>query len=160
MKITYIIILILFIFALSLKGQEVDSILSKTELEKLHRELDNPLAKRWSLVFQENFGINNGDLVDGSVISNTMFFQPALPIPFGRNKVFTARPVFTIVTQPDFSADASGGKKVTGFGIYRWRHFLVREMQKVLYGVLVQHLFSQRQATKTSGRGNGKPDLH
>ncbi|WP_430817660.1 hypothetical protein [Carboxylicivirga sp. RSCT41] len=97
-------------------AQQADSIMSKAELESLHRELDNPLAKRWSLVFQENFGINQGTLVDGNVTSNTFFFQPALPIPFGKNKVFTARPVFPIVTQPDFSADASGGKKVSGFG--------------------------------------------
>jgi len=50
------------------------------------------VAKRWSLVFQENFTINQGDLVEGSVISNTVFFQP------------------------DFSEDASGIKKVSGFG--------------------------------------------
>lgn len=89
---------------------------SDEELARINRELDNPLAKRWSLVFQENFTINQGDLIEGAVISNTVFFQPALPIPFGRNKVFTARPVFPLVTQPDFSLDASGSKKVTGFG--------------------------------------------
>lgn len=115
-KFTYLVILILSFFVLSVHAQEADSSMSKIDLEQIHRELDNPLAKRWSLVFQENLGINQGDLVDGSVISNTLFFQPALPIPFGRNKVFTARPVFPIVTQPDFSADPSGGKKVTGFG--------------------------------------------
>ena len=68
------------------------------------------------MVFQENYTINQGSAIDGNVSSNTVFFQPALPIPFGRNKVFTARPVFPIVTQPDFSADATGAKKVTGFG--------------------------------------------
>lgn len=108
--------IIVLIIATIANAQQADSTMTKADLEKLHRELDNPLAKRWSLVFQENFGINQGDLVDGSVTSNTMFFQPALPIPFGRNKVFTARPVFPIVTRPDFSADASAGKKVTGFG--------------------------------------------
>ncbi|MGL1889311.1 MAG: hypothetical protein OCD76_22545 [Reichenbachiella sp.] len=86
------------------------------ELAQINRELDNPLAKRWSLVFQENYSINQGDLVDGNITSNTFFFQPALPIPFGKNKVFTARPVFPIVTQPDFSNDATGSQKVTGFG--------------------------------------------
>jgi hypothetical protein len=88
----------------------------ESELAKINRELDNPLAKRWSLVFQENLGINQGEVVDGNIISNTFFFQPALPIPFGRNMVFTARPVFPLVTQPDFTADPTGGKKVTGFG--------------------------------------------
>ena len=110
--------LLVIIFVISSTGAlaQSDGDLSKEELAKINRELDNPLAKRWSLVFQENFTINQGEFVDGNVTSNTMFFQPALPIPFGRNKVFTARPVFPLVTQPDFSADASGDKKVTGFG--------------------------------------------
>lgn len=97
-------------------AQVSDSLHTESDLAKLHRELDNPLAKRWSLVFQENFAINRGNSVDGNVTSNTLFFQPALPIPFGNNKVFTARPVFPIVTQPNFSADANGGTKVSGFG--------------------------------------------
>lgn len=88
----------------------------KEELAKLNRELDNPLAKYWSLVLQENVSINQGELVDGNIISNTVFFQPALPIPFGNNLVFTARPVFPLVTQPNFSTDITGEKKVTGFG--------------------------------------------
>ena len=116
MKNIVIVAVLLFVLVIDVRSQEADSTMSKIDLEQLHRELDNPLAKRWSLVFQENFSINQGDLVDGSVISNSVFFQPALPIPFGRNKVFTARPVFPIVTQPDFAADANGGKKVTGFG--------------------------------------------
>lgn len=100
----------------SIYAQQIDSSFTKAELDNLHRELDNPLAKRWSLVFQENYSINQGDLVEGNVGSNTLFFQPALPIPFGRNKVFTARPVFPLVTQPNLSADASGESKITGFG--------------------------------------------
>ena len=113
---TLLILLILFISAGLSSFAQSDVTLTKEELAKINRELDNPLAKRWSLVFQENYTINQGNAVDGNVSSNTMFFQPALPIPFGRNLVFTARPVFPIVTQPDFSADPSGGKKVTGFG--------------------------------------------
>lgn len=109
---TLITIAFFSLAAFSQEGLE----LSDKELAKINRELDNPLAKRWSLVFQENFTINQGALVEGGVISNTVFFQPALPIPFGRNKVFTARPVFPLVTQPDFSEDASGAQKVSGFG--------------------------------------------
>lgn len=91
-------------------------VVEETELEKINRELENPLAKRWSLAFQENHSINQGDLVDGNVVSNTFFFQPALPIPFGKNMVFTARPVFPIITSPDFATDASAGINKTGFG--------------------------------------------
>ncbi|WP_136481740.1 transporter family protein [Cognatitamlana onchidii] len=101
---------------LSFHGFSQSESLSKDDLAKLNRELDNPLAKYWSLVFQENLSVNNGDLVENGVISNTVFFQPALPIPFGNNLVFTARPVFPLVTQPNFSTDPSGSKKITGFG--------------------------------------------
>ena len=109
-------VITIFVFCNANVFAQNKSSIDKEELAKINRELDNPLAKRWSLVFQENYTINQGNAVDGSVTSNTMFFQPALPIPFGNNLVFTARPVFPIVTQPDFSSDATGGKKVTGFG--------------------------------------------
>ncbi len=108
-----IILLLLISFdAFSQDNKEID----EEELAKINRELDNPLAKYWSLVFQENLTINQGDAVDGSVISNMFFFQPDLPIPFGNNLVFTARPVFPIVTQPNFSVDPTGTEKETGFG--------------------------------------------
>ncbi|MFK5894626.1 MAG: hypothetical protein QM504_15510 [Pseudomonadota bacterium] len=110
------LIILFFIIGSNYTFAQTDTDLSKEELSKINRELDNPLAKYWSLVFQENFTINQGNAVDGNVTSNTFFFQPALPIPFGKNMVFTARPVFPIVTQPDFSADATGSKTVTGFG--------------------------------------------
>lgn len=97
-------------------GYSQSDALQQEDLAKLNRELDNPLAKYWSLVFQENLSINNGNIVEGNLVSNTLFFQPALPIPFGNNLVFTARPVFPLVTQPNFSQDPSGSKSVTGFG--------------------------------------------
>lgn len=111
-----IYIFILFTLSnINLSAQK-DSLLSKEDLAKINSELDNPLAKYWSLVLQENYSINQGNAVNGNVSSNTFFFQPALPIPFGKNKVFTARPVLPIVTQPNFAIDASGKEKITGFG--------------------------------------------
>lgn len=115
-KITNGNLLFCLIFILSVNGFAQNDSISKVELAKISRELDNPLAKRWSLVFQENIGINSGDLVDGNVISNTFFFQPALPIPVGKNAVFTARPVFPLITQPNFTEDPTGNTKKTGFG--------------------------------------------
>lgn len=106
------ILILLFIAITSIQVISQD----EDELAKINRELDNPLAKRWSLVFQENLSINRGSLIDGNTISNSFYFQPALPIPVGKNLVFTARPVFPLVTSPDFSKDASGNQKVTGFG--------------------------------------------
>ena len=109
-------LLLLFLFTINISFSQNDKENDKEELAKLNRELDNPLAKYWSLVFQENLTVNQGDAIDGNVTSNTFFFQPALPIPFGKNLVFTARPVFPIVTQPNFSENGTGGEKVTGFG--------------------------------------------
>ena len=78
------LLLLLVLTAISIHVySQKEGALSKEELAKINRELDNPLAKRWSLVFQENFSINQGDMVEGGVISNSFFFQPALPIPFG-----------------------------------------------------------------------------
>jgi len=116
MKTSLPVFLILGLITCNYSFSQNDKPLNKEELDKINRELDNPLAKRWSLVFQENLSINQGNLIDGNVTSNTFFFQPALPIPFGNNLVFTARPVFPLVTQPNFAEDPSGSKKTTGFG--------------------------------------------
>lgn len=120
----YLAYLLVFLIFPLVSFSQNDKENDKEELAKLNRELDNPLAKYWSLVLQENFSINQGGAVDGNVISNTLFFQPGLPIPFGKNLVFTARPVFPLVTQPDFSADNTGGKKVTGFGDIQMASFI------------------------------------
>lgn len=110
-----LLFLLFFTFSNTILFAQEDE-LTKEDLARINSELDNPLAKYWSLVIQENYSINQGNAMEGNVSSNTLFFQPALPIPFGKNKVFTARPVFPIVTQPNFSVDATGANKVTGFG--------------------------------------------
>jgi hypothetical protein len=87
-------------------------------LAEIDRQLNNPLTSIWSLTFQENFSLNKGDLVDGTELGNTFFFQPALPIPLGNDMVFIARPVFPLVTNTVLdptSEDRVNGKK-TGFG--------------------------------------------
>lgn len=114
-KISRDFILVLFLILSTTLFSQKDS-LENEELARISRALENPLAKMWSLVFQENLVINEGNLVDGSITTNTFFFQPALPIPVGDNMVFTARPVFPIVTQPDFVADPTGNVSSTGFG--------------------------------------------
>ena len=62
-------------------------------LDEISRKLENPLTTLWSLTFQNNTAIQNGDLIDGDTVSNTLFFQPFLPIPVGANDeyVFVAR---------------------------------------------------------------------
>lgn len=109
-----LIIVLMFCFLGQLSAQKENSS-EKEELAQISRDLDNPLAKRWSLVFQENFGVNNGSVTEEPLLTNTFFFQPALPIPVGENLVFTARPVFPLVTIPVFYEDGSI-RHQTGFG--------------------------------------------
>ena len=86
-------------------------------LEEIDRRLNNPLARTWALVLQNNTAVLDGDLVDGSTTSNVLFFQPLLPVPIGENLVFSGRPVFPMVTAPlvDAGTGATEGH-TTGFG--------------------------------------------
>ena len=86
-------------------------------LEEIDRQLNNPLSKQWALVLQDNLGVAKGDLIDGKTYSNLLFFQPLLPVPAGKNLVFSGRPVFPLVTSPDvdFSTGETDGH-TTGFG--------------------------------------------
>ena len=87
--------------------QEVD--LATADLGELDRQLNNPLTSIWSLTFQNNTAVKQGDAIDGSEISNTLFFQPFMPFAAGQKKqtMITLRPVFPLVTQPTFSTDDS-----------------------------------------------------
>lgn len=87
-------------------------------LEEIDQQLNNPLTSLWSLTLQENFAIKKGDVTNQSQTSNTLFFQPALPIPVGDDMTFIARPVFPLATAPVPDADASDAftGHDTGFG--------------------------------------------
>ncbi|MDH3814930.1 MAG: hypothetical protein OEV48_10610 [Acidobacteriota bacterium] len=86
-------------------------------LEEIDRQLNNPLSKTWALTLQDNIGIQDGDLVDGSTWNNLLFFQPLLPVPVSKSLMFSGRPVFPLVTSPnvDFSTGESDGH-TTGLG--------------------------------------------
>lgn len=89
-------------------------------LDEVSRRLDNPLTDLWSLVFQENLALLEGDAVEGTEIQNTFFFQPFMPFRAGPEGayMFSIRPVFPLVTQPVLDASESGGDggHKTGFG--------------------------------------------
>lgn len=93
--------------------------LATADLAELDRKLNNPLTSIWSLTFQNNTSLNSGDAVDGDEHSNTLFFQPFMPFEVGDEKqtMFTLRPVFPVVTQPEFE-DESGksSQHKTGLG--------------------------------------------
>jgi len=89
-------------------------------LEEISRQLENPLTDMWSLNFENSALWTKGDAMEHTEFANTMFFQPGLPIPVGKDKdmVFIARPVFPLVTNPVLDAtepDGVDGHK-TGFG--------------------------------------------
>ena len=63
-------------------------------MDEISRTLENPLTTLWSLTLQENYSIIEGDAIEGSEWGNNLFFQPALPVPIGKNqdKVLIIRP--------------------------------------------------------------------
>jgi hypothetical protein len=105
------------LFAGPALAEESGENLATMSLDEISRKLENPLTKLWSLTVQENFSVDQGDQVDGIEVSNTLFFQPFLPIPLGEKWVFTARPVFPLVTNSTMSPgeDQRSAHK-TGFG--------------------------------------------
>jgi hypothetical protein len=92
--------------------------LQQMSLEEINRQLENPLSRLWSLVFQENLTLLKGDRVENTEVANVFFFQPFLPVPIGRGKMLAARPVFPIVTNPVFSSEGQqrSSGHVAGFG--------------------------------------------
>ena len=92
----------------------------KQSLEEISRQLENPLTDLWSMTLENSALLTKGDAMDDTEFANTMFFQPGLPIPLGKNKdmVFIARPVFPLVTNPVLDATKSDGVdgSKTGFG--------------------------------------------
>jgi hypothetical protein len=90
------------------------------ELAEISRQLENPLTSLWSLTFENSLLLKQGDAIDDTELANTLWFQPGLPIPVGKNKqwVWISRPVFPLVTSPVLDPTASDGVggHVTGFG--------------------------------------------
>ena len=101
---------------------EAEEAVEKASLDEISRQLENPLTSLWSLTLQENYSIIEGDAIEGDDWTNNLFFQPALPVPVGKNKdkVLIVRPVFPWVRSavpvydPESSAPVAGSE--TGFG--------------------------------------------
>lgn len=101
------LLLFLFITVVQQAGAEDSSAtdtdsLETASLETISRKLENPLTTLWALSFQNNTDIKRGDLIDGTEVSNTLLFQPFIPLSVGENKdmVLSIRPVFPLVTAP------------------------------------------------------------
>jgi len=85
-------------------------------IDELNRQLENPLSRFWSLIFQENLSFDTGDLIDGTQLSNVFNFQPSLPVPVGKSKMLLVRPVFPFITVPDINQDGEQDGYETGLG--------------------------------------------
>lgn len=85
-------------------------------MDELNRQLENPLSRFWSLIFQENISWNTGELVEGSKITNVFNFQPSLPVPVADGKMLLVRPVFPLVTAPKFDENGAFDGYKTGLG--------------------------------------------
>jgi hypothetical protein len=99
------------------RAQDTGAAEEEKSLAEIDRQLNNPLTSLWSLTFQDNLGIKEGDAIEGSGYTNVLFFQPALPVPVGEKLVFIGRPVFPLATGPDIDLGAREvDGHVTGFG--------------------------------------------
>ena len=59
--------MVIFVLAAFVVGaQGTDGGGELPSLEEIDRQLNNPLSKTWALTLQDNIGIREGDLVDGS----------------------------------------------------------------------------------------------
>lgn len=88
----------------------------EASLAEINRALENPLSRFWSLIFQENLMINEGELIEDQRITNSLFFQPSLPVPIGQGKMLLVRPVFPLVTAPRVTEEGIQEDNITGYG--------------------------------------------
>ena len=76
-------ILAVLLLAVSLAGaQEANEPGELPSLEEIDRQLNNPLSKTWALVLQDNIGIQEGDLIDGSTWNIRLQITPVIKSPF------------------------------------------------------------------------------
>jgi hypothetical protein len=72
----------------------------------------------WSLIFQSNVTLNEGDLIENTEVSNILNFQPPMPVPIGKDSIWIGGPVICWVYAPKLdpsSPDGTDGHD-SGFG--------------------------------------------
>ena len=113
-----LIVLVFIFLPFFILAQEKDDEQKEQEIniDDLNRQLENPLSRFWSMIFQENLNFNSGDLVNGTHVSNVFNFQPSLPVPVGKSKMLLVRPVFPLVTVPVFDENGEKTGTETGLG--------------------------------------------
>ncbi|MCA0932620.1 hypothetical protein LCM02_09170 [Lutimonas saemankumensis] len=115
-KITLFVFFLVSPMVLSGQENKSDSLKTEVSMDELNRQLENPLSRFWSLIFQENLAFNGGELVQGTEFSNVFNFQPSLPVPVGKSKMLLVRPVFPLVSAPRFNEQGEKTGMETGLG--------------------------------------------
>jgi len=75
-------VVFIFSFLLAAAGfadTEAPSSPATADLAEIDRQLNNPLTGIWSLTFQNNTGVHQGDALDGSEYSHNFFSRPSCP---------------------------------------------------------------------------------
>jgi len=159
MKNRSIVLLFLLMTVMSLSAQEVstDSVKSEASMDELNRQLENPLSRFWSIIFQENMAFNTGDLIQGTEFSNVFNFQPSLPVPVGKSNMLLVRPVFPLVSSPTFNAEGEKTGMETGLGdINVFSLFGPDKKDGLIWGVGLTFAFP---TASSENLGSGKTQL-
>ena len=114
-KLVFLLFILLPLFTLAQEKEEAEKE-EEVSIDDLNRQLENPLSRFWSIIFQENLNFNSGDAVNGTHVSNVFNFQPSLPIPVGKSNMLLVRPVFPIVSSPVFDENGDRTDTKTGQG--------------------------------------------
>jgi hypothetical protein len=89
---------------------------SEQDLDKLTRELSNPVSSVWSLTFQFNNFFLDGAPSDKTRFQSVLNFQPVLPLHLTKDLNLIVRPVLPFVfTSPVFTP-GEGFSQKSGFG--------------------------------------------
>ncbi len=67
-------------------------------MEEISKQINNPLADLWSLVFQNDYSLYEGEITDEHREINVTLFQPVLSIPIGEKLNLLNRPIFSYIS--------------------------------------------------------------
>lgn len=147
----YLFLFVFLLFVANLFSQEK---LENESIDELNAQLENPLSRFWSLIFQENMAWNTGDSIDGTQMTNVFNFQPSLPLPVGKSKMLLVRPVFPILTVPKVDEEGVQNGSETGLGdIQVFSLFGPDKKDGLIWGVGLTFVFP---TASSENLGNGK----
>lgn len=94
-------------------GKQIESEAGEHDLEKIGKQMNNPVGAAWMMWTQDDLTLMGGDAVDGHKNWNSLKFQPVMSIPFkmgGDPWNFIIRPTF------QYQSFSFAGERTTDFG--------------------------------------------